>query len=118
FLEMTKTMTISESELNKRFKITNPEEFKHLESLNKSVILIFGHYASWECSIVLQQYTNLNGLAVYIPLVNNYFNKLMKSILSKFNTDLVGTREPISVIYDPVVRNIKSIIGFLSDQLQ
>lgn len=116
FLEMTKTMTISESELKKRFKITNPEEFEHLESLNKSVILIFGHYASWEWSIVLQQYISLKGLAVYKPLANKYFNKLVKSIRSKFNTDLISTKETISVINDHENRHIKTIIGFLSDQ--
>lgn len=116
FLEMTKTMTISEKELKKRFKITNPEEFKRLETLNKSVILIFGHYASWEWSIVLQRYINLKSLAVYKPLANKYFDRLVKSIRSKFNTDLISTKETINVINDHESRNIKTIIGFLSDQ--
>jgi Kdo2-lipid IVA lauroyltransferase/acyltransferase len=116
FLEMTKTMTISESELKKRFKITNPEEFKRLESLNKSIILIFGHYASWEWSIVLQQYINFKGLAVYKPLANKHFNKLVKNIRSKFNTDLISTKETISIINDLETKGIKSITGFLSDQ--
>src|SRR5690606_41088814 len=40
FLEMAKTMTISESELKKRFKVKHTEEFKRLESLNKSIILL------------------------------------------------------------------------------
>ena len=88
FLEMVKTMTISESELKKRFKINNPEEFKRLESLNKSIILIFGHYASWEWSIVIENYINFKGLAVYKKLANPYFDKLVRSIRSKFNTTL------------------------------
>lgn len=116
FLEMTKTITISESELKKRFKITNPEEFKRLESLNKSIILIFGHYASWEWSIVLQQYINFKGLAVYKPLANRYFDRLVKNIRSKFNTDLISTKETISVINGHETKGIKSITGFLSDQ--
>jgi len=116
FLEMTKTMTISESELKKRFRIVNPEEFKSLESLNKSVILMFGHYASWEWSIILERYINLKSLAVYKPLANTYFDRLVKNIRSKFNTDLISTKETISVINDHESRNIKTIIGFLSDQ--
>lgn len=116
FLEMTKTITISESELKKRFKVTNPEEFKRLESLNKSIILIFGHYASWEWSIVLQQYINFKGLAVYKPLANKHFDRLVKNIRSKFNTDLISTKETISVINDHEARGIKTITGFLSDQ--
>ena len=116
FLEMTKTMSISESELKKRFKILNPDEFKRLESLNKSIILIFGHYASWEWSIVIQQYINFKGLAVYKPLANPYFDRLVKNIRSKFNTDLISTKETINTINEHEKMGIKSITGFLSDQ--
>ncbi|MFD0836112.1 lysophospholipid acyltransferase family protein [Mariniflexile aquimaris] len=116
FLEMAKTMTISEKELKKRFKILNPEELKRLENLNKSVILIFGHYASWEWSIVIQNYINFKGLAVYKRLANKYFDKLVKDIRSKFNTDLISTKETIQIINDNEAKGIKSITGFLSDQ--
>lgn len=116
FLEMAKTMTISESELKKRFKVLNSEEFQRLEHLNKSIILIFGHYASWEWSIVLQNYINFKGLAVYKKLANTYFDKLVRNIRSKFNTDLISTKETIQVINENETKGIKSITGFLSDQ--
>ncbi|TGV01028.1 lysophospholipid acyltransferase family protein [Flavivirga rizhaonensis] len=116
FLEMAKTMSISDKELKKRFKITNPEEFKRLESLNKSIILIFGHYASWEWSIVLQNYINFKGLAVYKKLANPHFDKLIRDIRSKFNTTLISTKEIINIINQNESEGIKSITGFLSDQ--
>ncbi|GAA3630818.1 lipid A biosynthesis protein [Flavivirga jejuensis] len=116
FLEMAKTMSISEKELKKRFKITNPGEFKRLESLNKSIILIFGHYASWEWSIVLQNYLNFKGYAVYKKLANHHFDKLVRDIRSKFNTTLISTKETISIINKNESNGIKSITGFLSDQ--
>ncbi len=116
FLEMAKTMSISKKEMEKRFKITNPEEFKRLESLNKSIILIFGHYASWEWSIVLQNYINFKGLAVYKKLANPHFDKLVRDIRSKFNTTLISTKETTSIINQNESEGIKSITGFLSDQ--
>jgi Kdo2-lipid IVA lauroyltransferase/acyltransferase len=116
FLEMVKTMTISESVMKKRFNIKNPEEFKRLESLDKSIILIFGHYASWEWSIVLQNYINFKGLAVYKKLANPYFDNLVRTIRSKFNTTLISTKETIAFINDLESKNIKSITGFISDQ--
>jgi len=116
FLEMAKTMSISKNELKARFKIINPEEFKRLESLNKSIILIFGHYASWEWSIVLQNYINFKGLAVYKKLANPYFDRLVRSIRSKFNTTLISTKETISYINNLESNGIKSITGFISDQ--
>lgn len=116
FLEMAKTMTISEKELKKRFSIVNPEELKRLENLNKSVILIFGHYASWEWSIEIQNYISYKGLAVYKKLANKYFDKLVRDIRSKFNTDLISTKETIFIINENEAKGIKSITGFLSDQ--
>ena len=116
FLEMAKTMSISEKELKKRFVITNHEEFKRLETLNKSIILIFGHYASWEWSIVIQRYINFKGLAVYKKLRNKHFDKLARSIRSKFNTELINTKKTINTITNYETSGIKTITGFLSDQ--
>lgn len=116
FLEMIKTMTISSDQLKKRFKIKNPEEFKRLETLNKSIILMFGHYASWEWSIIIQNYINFKGLGVYKTLANPYFDRLVRRIRSKFNTTLINTKETIAHINDLENQGIKSITGFISDQ--
>ena len=116
FLEMAKTMNISEIELKKRFKILNPEECKRLESLNKSVILMYGHYASWEWSVELQNHVNFKGLGVYKKLANTYFDKLAKAIRSKYNTQLISTKEAVSTINDYENKGIKSMTAFISDQ--
>ena len=116
FLEMAKTMTISKKSLKKRFKVLNPEEFKRLESLNKSVILMYGHYASWEWSLELQNHINFKGLAVYKRLANKHFDKLIRDIRSKFNTQLINTKETVSIINHNEENGIKSMTAFLSDQ--
>lgn len=116
FLEMAKTMSISKKSLKKRFKILNPEEFQRLESLNKSVLLMYGHYASWEWSVVLQNYINFKGFGVYKKLANTYFDSLVRNIRSKYNTSLISTKEVINVINETEKSGIKSITAFLSDQ--
>ena len=116
FLEMAKTMTISEKELKKRFHIVNPEEFQRLESLNKSILLMYGHYASWEWSVVLQNYTKFKGFGVYKKLANRYFDKLVRDIRSKYNTQLISTKETIIIINQNETEGNKSITAFLSDQ--
>ncbi|MEN3322113.1 lysophospholipid acyltransferase family protein [Mariniflexile soesokkakense] len=116
FLEMAKTMTISESELKKRFVLLNPEEFQRLELQNKSVLLMYGHYASWEWSVVLQNYINFKGFGVYKKLANKYFDKLVRDIRSKFSTQLISTKETISIINHNEAEGKKSITAFLSDQ--
>tara|TARA_R110002049_G_scaffold1498_1_gene11611 strand:- start:38075 stop:38944 length:870 start_codon:yes stop_codon:yes gene_type:complete len=116
FLEMAKTMSISQKELSKRFKITNLEELKRLESLNKSMLLMYGHYASWEWSIEIQNHINFKGFGVYKKLANKHFDTLVRNIRSKFDTTLISTKETISTINENEKKGIKSIVAFLSDQ--
>lgn len=116
FLEMTKTMSISKGSLAKRFILKNPEELKRLESLNKSILLMYGHYASWEWSLEIQNHVTFQGFGVYKKLANKHFDKLVRDIRSKFKTTLISTKETISIINQNEANGIKSIIAFLSDQ--
>ncbi len=47
FLEMIKTMTISKSEIEKRFVFTNMEVYKKLEEQDKSIAMMLAHYGSY-----------------------------------------------------------------------
>ncbi|GAA4281893.1 lysophospholipid acyltransferase family protein [Gaetbulibacter aestuarii] len=116
FLEMVKTMNISKKELEKRFKIKNPEELRRLEALNKSIVLMYGHYASWEWSIQIQNLIKFGGFGVYKKLANPYFDKLVRNIRSKYNTALLGTKEAIQSIKQNEKKGIKGVLAFLSDQ--
>ena len=100
----------------RNFNIVNTEELKRLESLNKSVIIMFGHYASWEWAIELQNHINFEGYAVYKKLANPYFDRLVRNIRSKFKTTLISTKETINTINENENKGIKSVIAFLSDQ--
>jgi len=116
FLEMIKSITISETQLNKRFIIKNPEELKRLEALNKSIITMYGHYASYEWSVVIENNTSFSGYGIYKRIANKYFDALVRRIRSKYNTTLIHTKEAISRIVENEAIGHKSIIAFLSDQ--
>jgi KDO2-lipid IV(A) lauroyltransferase len=116
FLEMIKSITISETQLNKRFIIKNPEELKRLEGLNKSVIAMYGHYASYEWSVVVGNNINYVGYGIYKRIRNKYFDNLVRRIRSKYNTTLIHSKEAVSRIVKNEAEGIKSIIAFLSDQ--
>ena len=53
-VEGIKNISISENELRKRFKISNPELLKDLYKKNKNVLLVAGHYNNWEWLITSQ----------------------------------------------------------------
>ena len=116
FLEMVKTMTISSEEMNKRFKITNLEVIKEYEKKGKSIMLIASHYASWEWQITLNQKISFLGVAVYKKLANKHFDKLVRDIRSKYNTELVPTSKTIPLIANNQKNNIQCVYGLASDQ--
>ena len=116
FLEMIKSITISEEQLVKRFRFKNVEELQRLEAMNKSVIVMYGHYASYEWSVVVVNHISFKGYGIYKPVENRYFDALVRRIRSKYNTTLIRSKEAISSIMNSEKDGIKSMTAFLSDQ--
>ena len=56
FLEMIKSLSITEKELTKRFQFTNPEILTAFEKQGISINLMLGHYASYEWLFAMQFY--------------------------------------------------------------
>jgi KDO2-lipid IV(A) lauroyltransferase len=116
FLEMAKTMTISDKEINKRFVITNLELLKEYELKEKSIMLLVSHYASWEWLVALNKKMSFRGFAVYKKVNNKYFDQLVKKIRSRFNTTLVVNNETIPLIANNHRNKVFSLYGIPSDQ--
>ena len=64
FLEMIKTMTISEKEIDRRYTFTNLDLYRDLESKGKSISLLCGHYASYEWAVSMNRHIDFEG---YVP---------------------------------------------------
>lgn len=116
FLEMIKTMGISDKSLQKRFVFTNLEVLQKLEAKKKSVMLMFPHYASWEWVIALDKHIASKGYAVYQKIENKYFDTLVRKIRQKFGTTLITTRETRDMVTQNKNEGILSMYGILSDQ--
>ena len=116
FLEMIKTLTISENELKKRYTFTNVEAIHQVEKQGKSIMLFCAHYANWEWMIILDQYVAYKGYAVYKKINNPYFDNLIKRIRARFGTTLVEMKETIRLIRQNELENNHGIYAFISDQ--
>lgn len=116
FLEMIKTISISQKEIEKRFTFSNMELYYELEKKNKSIALMCAHYASYEWVVSMNYYINFKGYGIYKKLANPYFDKLVKNIRSKFKAELITTKETIPTIKENYKKNVISLYGFASDQ--
>lgn len=117
FLEMIKTMTISEKELKKRFVFDNIELVNEWEKKGKSIVLICAHYGSYEWLLIMNKFlTTHTGFGVYKKISNPYFDKLVRKIRGKFDAELIDTKETIPVMKANQKKGILGYYGFISDQ--
>ncbi len=117
FLEMIKSISISEAELKKRFIFKNPEKFKELKKLNKGIIVMCGHYASYEWMIALQvSGVDYQTYGIYKKIKNPYFDNLVKKIRSRFKSELIPTFEVSHKIPKIVKSGELGVYAMIADQ--
>lgn len=117
FFEMAKTMTISDAEIKKRFVFTNFEVIHELEKQQKSTVVLIGHYASYEWLLLMHRFLDTQkGYGIYKPIKNKYFDRLVKKMRSRFNAELIGTREVIPAMRNNIRNGIHGFYGFITDQ--
>ncbi|MGM5631773.1 lysophospholipid acyltransferase family protein [Apibacter raozihei] len=116
FLEMIKTMTISEREMENRFKIKNIDLVKEFEAKGKSVILVCAHYSSYEWLLIMNKYLNFKGFGVYKKLRNKYFDQMIRNVRGKFGGTLVNSKDIKDTLKSNQESGIKGYYGFVSDQ--
>ncbi|MBK0371148.1 lysophospholipid acyltransferase family protein [Flavobacterium agrisoli] len=116
FLEMIKTMTMSAKEMRKRFKITNLELIQEYEQKGKSIILFASHYASYEWLLTINTEFSFRGVAVYKGLANRYFDRLVRSIRTKYDTEMLETKDTIRTIAQHQSEPDIFLYGLASDQ--
>jgi len=116
FLEMVKTMTISEKEINKRFQYSNLEVYLDLEKKGKSIALMCAHYASYEWVLSMNNHITFKGYGIYKKIANPYFDKLVKDIRAKFKAYLITTKETKTCIEQNNKNGVLGVFGFASDQ--
>lgn len=116
FLEMIKTLTISENEIKKRYRFTNIEVVKEFEKKGKSIVLMTPHYANWEWMVILGKYISFKGFGIYKKLANKHFDKLIHDIRARFDASLISTRETTLAIKSNQGKGLQGTYLFLSDQ--
>ncbi len=116
FMEMTKSLSISKEEMIKRFKIIDPDSFRELQSRNKGIIVLMGHYASYEWAIAAQFIMDFPIVAVYKKIKNKHFDKLVHRIRGRFNTRLIHSHNVIKEVTRDKVHKRLCAYGLLSDQ--
>ncbi|WP_255411274.1 lysophospholipid acyltransferase family protein [Aquimarina sp. AU474] len=116
FLEMIKSISISNEEMMKRFKITNIEKLHQLEVKKQNIIVFMAHYASYEWSNVVDIQTAFQAVGIYKQIGNKYFDRLVHDIRARFGSRVVTTKNAMKVITEDQNTDGLYMYGLASDQ--
>ena len=116
FLEMIKSLSITKEEMIERFKIIDTHTIKALEAKNKSIIVLMGHYASYEWAIAAQFSLDFPIVAVYKRIRNKYFDKLVHRIRRRFDAKLISSHKAMKQITKDHFKGKLCSYGLISDQ--
>lgn len=119
FLEAVKLLSISDSELRRRFTVVNSEEVEQCFSEGQDVAAILGHYCNWEwlsCVGINLPPERQIGL-IYHPLRNKVFDNLFRQIRShEPNGHPIPKNETLRYVVDWRRKGVRNMCGYISDQ--
>jgi len=116
FLEMIKSMSISEKDIQERFKLTTIETMRAIENEGKSALVMYAHYASYEWSNSLNLISSFQCIGIYKKIRNPYFNALLIKIRARFDSPLIESKQVIRRIIKDRAENKLRLYGMISDQ--
>ncbi len=115
-VESIKFFTISEKSVRKRMVIENPEVIDRFYDEGKNVIMVGGHYNSWEMyALAMPIYHKHRGIGIYKPLSNKFFDEKIRKTRERFGIKMIPMKATARYFED---HDSKEKYGFIfaSDQ--
>ncbi|MEN8226521.1 MAG: lysophospholipid acyltransferase family protein [Bacteroidota bacterium] len=115
-LESAVSHFYSQSKALKKITYRNPELLNEIYDKGKLVMAVTGHYGNWEYLSTLGFVTKYPFIAIYKPLKNRYFDRMVKENRTKFGA-MVTPMEKIARDLITYHRERKPVLTiFLADQ--
>ncbi len=113
-VEVLKGATMTREQYEQRWT-ADAREVKRIHAQNRSAIFILGHFGNWEAGApVCTFYSNYRVNIIYKSIANNYFEKLVNKIRTRFNNKVT----PMDKILRQMLKDKNEPIAyaFVSDQ--
>jgi len=117
FVETLKLAHLSNEELKRRLRLTNPELVESLYNSDRDVVVVHSHFNNWEwVGAVFPLYSEYQTVSIYKPLQNTLFDKFLNNLRSRNNAGLTPMNHIVRKIIDNRGNNIRTLYGFMADQ--
>jgi KDO2-lipid IV(A) lauroyltransferase len=116
FIESVKILTISKTQVKKRFRVKNPELMQDYYKKGQSVILYAAHLGNWEWMASLPLHIPHQFLSFYQEQSNKYFDKLMILIRERFDNICVESKAGYKTLMTYSKNNELTLTCMIGDQ--
>jgi KDO2-lipid IV(A) lauroyltransferase len=116
FIESIKAFSITEKEIQKRYRYKNPELVNEYYRQERSIALVGAHQANWEWSISLPLILDIPVYGAYTRLSNKYFEKWVRESREKFGVLGYKTSEMVKGMQKRFSKKEIGAYILLSDQ--
>lgn len=116
FMEMIKSITISEKSVHKRFVFEDVDVIHALGKKGKSIVLVGSHYANWEWMVSMNNLVEHEAFAVSTRIGNKYFDKMMLKYRTKYGGQFVTPRSARRTYESNAKKGILALNALVSDQ--
>ncbi len=114
-VETVKSVSMSEKEVHKRAKYTNPELVEKYFGKGKSIMAAAGHYCNWEMATLEFGFlTDKHRIVVYKPQTNPVFTDFFNRTRSRFGVTMVPMRQTLRKLIE--TKNELTFSVLVSDQ--
>ena len=117
-METVKLMHISDEEMRRHMRFTNPEYIEQLRRDGRPIFLYLGHQANWEYIISVTMWISpeLSAGQIYHPLSNKIMDKLIYRLRSRFNSVGIPQKQTLRTVLTMLREGKQPILGLIADQ--
>lgn len=114
-IEALKSINLSYNKIQKRYNFKNLEIFDELFNQEKDMVLLLGHYGNWEWMNTFPPNVKYTVLAIYQPLQNKTFDRIMNYLRGKFGVIPVPMNDVYKCLLNYKNKNQRVLTYFLAD---
>ena len=117
-VETLKLMSISDKQMRRHMRFTNPELIEQLRTDGRPIFLYLGHQCNWEyvISITMWTHPDFKAVQIYHPLKNKSMDKLMYHLRSRFNSVGVPQKQTLRAVLTMIREGKQPLLGLIADQ--
>lgn len=117
-METLKLMHVSDKQMRRHMRFTNPELIEQLRTDGRPIFLYLGHQCNWEyvISITMWTHPDFQAVQIYHPLKNKCMDKVMYRLRSRFNSVGVPQKQALRAVLTMIREGKQPLLGLIADQ--